>query len=471
MLKEPLTGEFCDVRFTKASEGITIDFNSKVPLHRQLVTAFRDAIESGKLQPGERVLSSRELQIGFGISRNTALNALSQLQAEGYVTTVQGSGTFVADPPGKRECERAQEHGTDVASTNRAVPFHPGIPDFDCFPADLFRRTISKVDWTRELLDDQRTWINDRLRAAIVRRLRQTRGISCSPGQVLIVPSTRYAISLIGRVLLSSGDNVVMEDPACPEIRSWLVTSGARIVPVAVDEEGIDVDSFARQTAALAYVTPSHQYPTGATLSPERRFALLNWASEFGAWIVEDDCDSEFNYTRRQQPALQSLDDGRRVLYVGTFSKVLSPAVRIAYLIAPPSLCAPLIAAHEAAAGYVSPILQAALAAFIERGHLDRHVATMRKIYDERRRYLSFALGNSGLQVRDWGAGLHFIADVPEHLPDRQVSERALERGITVPPLSSYFHGRSTMNGLIFGFAAIPMPAAKAAVESLLKAL
>lgn len=454
----------------RAFKGVILDVGSEIPLHHQLMTAFRDAILSGELPPGERVLSSRELQIHFGISRNTALNALGQLQAEGYLIMVRGSGTFVADAPAETRPGRAAVDEPDEIPTG-AVSFRPGIPALDCFPVALFKRSLSSLPWTAGLPDSPRSRTKGKLSTAIVQRLQQTRGIVCSPDQVLVVPSTRYAISLIGRVLLNPSDGVVLEDPGCPKIRSALFALGARIVPVAVDDEGIEVDSFARRRAALAYVTPSHQYPTGAPLSLNRRFALLDWASKFGAWIVEDDYDGDFNYSRQPQPALQSLDEGRHVLYVGNFSGVLSPSIRIAYLIVPRSLCAKVKAAHQATAGYVNPNLQAAVAAFMERGHLARHVARMRTIYDERRRFLSFTLGSAGLQVRDWGAGLHFTADVPEHLPDRQVSARALERGIEVPPLSGYFQGPATMNGLVVGFAATPIPVAKIAVKSLLTAL
>jgi len=453
----------------KAYRGIVLDLRSEIPLHRQLTTVFRDAILSGQLQPGERVLSSRELCAHFGVSRNTALSALGELQAEGYIVTVQGSGTFVADVTA--QTQRGSEFRESDENPARAVPFRPGIPDLDHFPAAQLKRSLSALEWGQGVLDNPGSWTDDRLRGAVVQRLQQTRGVVCSPDQVLVVPSTPYAISLIGRALLKPGDDVLIEEPGCPAITSALLALGTHVVPVAVDEEGIDVDVVTRRPAALVFVTPSHQYPTGAPLSLERRFALLDWASECGAWIVENDCDSEFHYTRRQQPALQGLDEGRHVIYVGTFSKVLSPSIRIAYLIAPRSIRAILETAHRSTAGYASPIMQAAVAAFMERGHFARHVAKMRSIYDERRRFLSNALAGAGLQVRDWGAGLHFTADLPDDRNDRDVSARALERGIAVPALSSYFHRRSTRNGLVFGFAATPIPAAKAAVESLLEAL
>lgn len=453
----------------RSYRGIVLDDSSEIPLHRQLMTVFRDAILTGKMQPGERVLSSRELCAHFGISRNTALTALGQLQAEGYLVTVQGSGTFVAEVTAPTVRENDGREFKEVLAG--ATPFRPGIPDLDSFPVALFKRSLSTLEWTQGLLDNPRSWTDDRLKTAIVQRLQQTRGVVCSPDQVFIVPSTLYAVSLIARALLGAGDDVAIEEPGCPAIRSALLALDTQVVPVAVDDEGIDVDALTRRRTALAFITPSHQYPTGALLSLERRFALLDWASQREAWIVENDYDSEFNYTRRPQPALQGLDEGRHVLYLGSFSKVLSPSIRLAYLIAPRALCPALRTVHQATAGYASPIIQAAVAAFMERGHLARHVAKMRTIYDERRRFLSSALGNAGLQVRDWGTGLHFTADLPERLNDSYISARALERGIAVPALSGCFHGRSTMNGLLFGFAATPLPAARTAVEKLLEVL
>lgn len=453
----------------KAYRGIVLDDTSEIPLHRQLVTVFRDAILTGKMRPGERVLSSRELCVQFGISRNTALNALGQLQAEGYLVTVQGSGTFVADVavPSTHENE---DREFDEALAG-AVPFRPGSPDPASFPVALFKRSLSTLEWTQGLLDNPRSWTDDRLKTAIVRRLHQTRGVVCSPDQVFIVPSTLYAVSLVARALVGAGDDVAIEEPGCPAVRSALLALGTQVVPVAVDYEGIDVDALTKCRAALAFITPSHQYPTGAVLSLERRFALLDWASQRNAWIVENDYGSEFNYTRPPQPALQGLDEGRHVLYLGSFSKVLSPSIRVAYLIAPRALCPALRMVHQATAGYASPIIQAAVAAFMERGHFARHVAKMRTIYDERRRFLTSALGSAGLQVRSWGTGLHFTADLPARQADCDVSARALERGISVPPLSSCFQGRATMNGLLVGFAGTPIPAAKAAVEKLLNVL
>lgn len=450
----------------KTYRGIILDDSSEIPLHRQLMTVFRDAILTGKMQPGERVLSSRELCAHFGISRNTALTALGQLQAEGYLVTIQGSGTFVADVTAPAARENADRE-LDEALTG-AVPFRPGIPDLDSFPVALFKRSFSTLEWTQGLLDNPRSWTDDRLKTAIVQRLQQTRGVVCSPDQMFVVPSTLYAVSLIARALLSAADSVALEEPGCPAIRSVLVALGTQVVPIAVDDEGIDVDALAQRGTTLAFITPSHHYPTGAPLSLERKFALLDWASHRSAWIVENDYDSEFNYTRRPQPALQGLDEGRHVLYLGSFSKVLSPSIRVAYLIAPRALCPALGTVHQATAGYANPIIQAAVAAFMERGHLARHVTKMRIIYDERRRFLNSLLGGAGIQVRDWGTGLHFTADLPERLNDRDVSARALERGIAVPPLSSCFHGRPTMNGLLFGFAATPIPAAKTAVKKLL---
>lgn len=466
--------------------GILVNRKSPVPLHRQLEGSLRSAILSGRLAPGERILSSRELQTHLGLSRNTILDALAQLHAEGYLITIRGVGTFVAQhaqrPPSAapnhdsstnlrptKAAERFVSLHPLAANLHEAAPFRPGLPALDLFPSSQFRRCFSASEWTADALDYPGAFGANPLREAIARRLQQTRGVVCDPAQILITAGAQAAFALIAQVLLQKNDLAVIEDPAYPNVRAALLARGARLLPVPVDEAGITISMFAKRRAKLAYVTPSHQYPSGAVLSLERRFALLDWAAKHDAWVVEDDYDSEFNYTSRPQPALQGLGEGRRVIYVGTFSKVLSPALRIGYLVLPYALREAFEAAQQVTGGSPGMLLQLALARFMERGHLARHIAKMRKVYDERRLFAATELANAGgaFRIRDSRAGLHFIAELPAELRDVDVSRRAALRGVLVPALSGYCHGRRAMNGLVVGYAASSLQQSAQAIKVL----
>jgi GntR family transcriptional regulator/MocR family aminotransferase len=465
---------------------ILVNRESEEPLHRQLSAALREAILCGKLAPGERILSSRDLQTHLGLSRNTVVDALGQLHSEGYLVTVRGVGTFVAQHASRRDPHHRrilQAHlvPTPLAATHleaeslaqnvrENVPFRLGIPALDLFPSTQFKRCFRQSDWTAGLLDYPDPLGYEPLREAIARRLQQTRGVACSPDQILITSGAQAALALIVRVLLRRGDRAVVEDPGYPNVRAILQAHGARIVTARVDRDGVDPAAFTRCRARLAYVTPSHQYPTGVVLSLQRRLALLDWAESNDAWIVEDDYDSEFNYSGRVQPALHGLARGHRVLYVGTFSKVLSPALRIAYVAVPLELQRAFAAVQRVMGGAPDTIVQAALARFVNGGHLSRHITRTRRIYDERRRFvgaeLAAAAGGS-FRVRDSLAGLHLVVEIPDGVSDVAVSECARRRGLIVPPLSRYFHGKPQYGGLLVGFASTSIPRAKEAITVL----
>ncbi|MBV8283064.1 MAG: PLP-dependent aminotransferase family protein [Candidatus Eremiobacteraeota bacterium] len=464
--------------------GILVNRKLDVPLHRQLAASIRDAILAGRLRAGERLLSSRELQQHLGLSRNTVVEALEQLHAEGFLQTVRGVGTFVSESfqrsaaPGKTRVRVATSAASKAYlaalpltdSLGPVAPFRPGVPALDLFPAAQFKRCFHTEDWSADRLDEPHSLGLPALREAIARRLKQTRGVACDPAQILITCGAQAALDVVATVLLRPRDCVLVEDPGFPNARAVFAAREAVAVPGRVDRDGVDPSLFPRKAARLVYVTPSHQYPSGAMLSLERRLALLRWAEKHDAWILEDDYDSEFNYTGRPQPALHGLAGGRRVLYLGTMSKVLSPALRIAFLVVPPELRRPIEAAHRVSGNVQNTIVQAALARFMDAGYFARHIAKMRKVYDERRRFVAASLGSvagDSFRIRDSLAGLHFIAELPAGISDVAFSAAARKRGVIVPPLSRYYWAMRPENGILVGFAATPPAKARAAVATL----
>jgi GntR family transcriptional regulator/MocR family aminotransferase len=469
------------------ARGLVINRMSPVPLHAQLVASMRDAILSGELAPGERILSSRELQMHLGVSRNTVVEALSQLHSEGYLVTERGVGTFVAhnvlrQAPSRNDnaakFELPPEASTYVsvedlaANTWEMRPFRPGVPAIDLFPLQQFRRSANAVFPELLRMEYRDPQGEERLREAMSQRLRQTRGMGCTAEQVFVMNGTQAAFAAIARVLLAKGDVAIVEDPGYPNMRAAMLAQGIQLHPALVDEAGISIESFTVRRARLVYVTPSHQYPTGAVLALDRRLALIEWAEQRDAWIVEDDYDSEFHYVGKPQPALAALAEGQRVLYVGTMSKALSPALRLAYIVVPKALVRTFRAYVTVAGGVPDALLQNTLAHFIENGQFGRHINRVRKAYDERRRFVANAFLSDGrFGVRDSGAGLHFIVDLPASIPDHIASARAQQAGVIVPPLSRYYWANPAKNGLLIGYACSSVPVAERALKTLLQSI
>jgi GntR family transcriptional regulator/MocR family aminotransferase len=468
--------------------GISVDPASSVPLRVQLASALRHAILSGQLHAGERIPSSRELRMHLGVSRNTVVDALEQLHSEGYLTTQHGVGTFVAASIQRSHEQRKRakvRSGRASAAGQRCLevralaenlhvskPFRPGLPALDLFPAAHFARAFRPDDPDTPLLDYPDPQGHEPLREAIVQRLRQTRGICADANQVFITSGAQSAFAIVAHVLLERGDAAAIEDPGYPNARAVLHAYGASLIAVPVDEAGIDISALSRRRARLVYVTPSHQYPTGAVLSLERRLALLNWAQKCGAFIVEDDYDSEFNYTGRPQPALFGLAGAERVIYAGTFSKVLSPALRLGYVLVPHSLRRVFSAVQMVSGSGPDTFVQTAVAGFMQSGRFGRHIAAMRRVYDERRKRICAELeAIGGLSIRDSRAGLHLIAELPRNVRDDKIFEDAWHEGIIVPALSSYFYGTPTRKGLVIGYAATAPPQAKTAMGVLERVL
>jgi GntR family transcriptional regulator/MocR family aminotransferase len=466
--------------------GILLDRSSAVPLHRQLENALRDAILSGRLAPGSKLLSIRDLRTSLGASRNTIVTAISQLHAEGYLHFVRGVGTFVTEglqfAHHRRADAAAEPCATSLAgkryidvhdlaaNTMRSGPFRPGIPDPELFPAAQFKRLLGNAALMDDVLDYPAPFGDARLREAIGERLQQTRGLACTADQIVITGGAQAAFSMIAQVLLNKNDTVVVEDPGYRSVRAILLAHEARIVNVPVDDSGMDVGKLPAGGASLAYVTPSIQYPMGTVLSLERRLALLHWAQKHGSWLIEDDYGNEFNYSGKPQPALHGLDGGRRVIYVGTFSKVLTPALRLGYIVVPRSLLPAFRAAQEVSGNQPSTLLQRALAAFFETGQFARHVRHVRRAYDERRRFAASEFARvlgSDAHVCDRAAGLHFVVTLPQSIADSALASRASKKGVTIRPLSDYFHDAPTTNGVVVGYAIAPIPVAKEAIGTL----
>ncbi|HEX3086900.1 MAG TPA: PLP-dependent aminotransferase family protein [Pyrinomonadaceae bacterium] len=484
---------------------IPLDESSSVPLYYQVYQRLRAAILLGQLAPGARLPSTRQMAIDLGVSRNTLMTAFDQLIAEGYVEGRVGAGTFVSptlpedllearlktkrEVPAQLVPRSLSRRGQVLAqnpvnATHRPPggirPFVPGIPALDEFPVDLWSRLVARHwrDESRRLLNYGPAAGQQVLREAIAAYLGPARGVACEPDQIVIVSGTQQAVDLIARVLLDRGDAVLVEEYCYTAARAALLGAGLRLIPVAVDEAGLDISKPSMDTteARLAYVTPSHQYPLGVTMSLSRRLALLDWSNRNGAWILEDDYDSEYRYATRPLAALQGLDKSGRVIYVGTFSKVLFPSLRIGYIVAPPDLVKAFAVARGALSWCTPSIDQAVLADFINEGHFARHIRRMRSIYAERQNVVIEALKRETgdlLKVRRTDAGIHVKALLADDIDDQAVAEEAIRLGIFAQALSTFYQGEPALahRGLVLGYGAYQPQQLREGAIQLAKAL
>lgn len=475
--------------------------SSATSLQRQIFDQVRAAILDGRLAPGARLPSTRALSKDLGVARNTVLYAFDQLQAEGYVESRAGSGIYVSG--------QLPEHLLRAAGSGRPVPLRsPGsgavsrrgelvrsgfqatirrgspIPfatepiAADQFPVELWARLCARHFRTAKPRDFGYGELAGYrpLREAIADYLIESRGVRCSPEQVIIVSGSQQALDLTFRVLLDPGDRVALEDPCYAGVRAALLASGATLVPTPVDAEGILVQSIAARCPAprLVYVTPSHQYPLGAVLSLRRRLSLLDWASRHGSWIVEDDYDGEFRYAGRPLLAMQALDRSGRVAYVGTFSRALLPSLRLGYLVLPPALVDAFLAMRALSDDSPPQLTQAAAAAFIGEGHFSRHLRRMRTVYAERRQaLLDAAEGHLGglLELSADEAGLQLIGWLASDLTEQAASEHAARFGVDVRPLGQCRIQAGGRPGLMLGFAGFSPARIRSAAAKLAQAL
>ncbi|HVA64800.1 MAG TPA: PLP-dependent aminotransferase family protein [Terriglobales bacterium] len=475
---------------------IAVDRGAAIPLHQQISTGFRSAILRRTLLPGQRVPSSRTLATELSISRIPVLGAYAELIAEGYFEGRGGSGTFISrslpEPPKPRQRPFPRSGGAlsgprPLAQRAGLVPareIHPWMrgwgafglhqPAIEGFPFKAWSSLAARHSRNPRatLLHRLDSLGSERLRQAVCAYLRTARSVRCEPQQIMIVSGSQQALDICARALCDPGTPVWVEEPGYWLARSAFLSAGARLVPVPVDGEGLDVAAGieACRNARVAHVTPSHQFPLGATLSPARRLRLLEWAQRSGAWIVEDDYDGEFRYESAPVASLQGLDQNSRVIYIGTLSKVLFPSLRLGYMVIPADILEAFTAircAMDIAPTYLS---QEVLADFLCEGHFGRHIRRMRSLYRERRTQLVAALAEhfgAGLEIHGADAGLHLTATWTRGEPDREVATRAARDGMWLWPLSPSYVGDAPRPGLILGYGSTAAAAIPQAVRQL----
>ena len=450
-----------------------LSLQTKLPLHRQLYEALRRAMLDGKLCAGQRLPSSRELTQDLGLSRNTVVAALSQLAVEGYLVSHIGSGTFVNDSvpkaaprhrsahekQGATLSRRGQALATTFCATQLEVqPFTPGIADFSAFPVALWQRLQNK-HWRMtypDMLDYNFSGGYRPLRRAVADYLRVFRSVPLDVDQVIITSGTQQSMELCAQLLTDHSDTVWLEDPAYWGAIKAFMATGLNLHSVPVDQEGIAPQAEDEaKPPRLIYVTPSHQYPTGAVMSLARRHQILSIARRHKAWVLEDDYDSEFRFSGPPISSLAGLDTDQRVLYLGSFSKVLYPGLKLGYLVVPKMLVPPFKQAHYDLNRPGQMPLQAALAEFIEMGYFASALRRARQGYAERRQCLLAALQPClGPYAHISGAeqGLHLCVRLPPTLDDKALAQRLGELGLTVRALSAYCLQRTDAKGLVIGY-------------------
>jgi GntR family transcriptional regulator/MocR family aminotransferase len=441
---------------------LTIDRSSKTALKEQIIGQLRSKILNGELRAGEPLPSTRQLALELQVSRNILLEAYEQLAAEGYLEGRTGTGTFVAQgavlaPVEQQPAATAPSDANERPQEDR-ISFRSGIPALDRFP---------RRKWA-QLAQEVITYTADRnfgydspegrpeLRSAIAKYVYRVRGVRCRPDQVVITSGATQAITLVAKLCAGPGEPIILEDPITNDIQTIFASHGARLVPLPVDDSGIDTSQLALEThRGSVYVTPSHQYPLGSILPIPRRVQLIEYARRTGSYIIEDDYDSEFRYEGDPIPSLQGLDPNV-VIYLGTFSKILSPALRMGYMILPD----PLIERCRRLKWFIdlhTPSLeQLTLARFLEDGHLERHIRKMKKLYKRKRDFvrdrLKETFGNRAI-VRGDSTGLHLIAEFPNTVFTEAILKRLLEAGVYAQPVSVHsFDSAKHANRLIIGF-------------------
>lgn len=470
-------------------DSLTLDHQATSPLRQQLYEKLRQAILKGLLRPGQRIPSTRLFAKTLRISRATVTQSYEQLLNEGYIETTVGSGTFVctqlphsfADSVSTKSNQLAtylfpklSKYGEQLVVANAIQPtssvepivscsFHYGQTVFDGYSMQIWRKLLSYycrndatwLDYTNDVLGYRP------LREAISNYLAVSRNVNCEPDQILITNGAQQALYLVTRLLINPGETIALEEPGYREARFIFSSQGAKLLPISVDHKGLMVEKLKRQfteSVRLIYITPAHQFPTGATLPLSRRLELLSWAQQTEVLIIEDDYDSEFRYGQRPIPALKGLDKNNLVLHIGTFSKVLFPALRIGYLVLPENLIS-LFKQAKWLSDLQRPLLeQCVLADFIAKGYLESHIRRMRSNYEQRRHFLVQSFNQClGKQIMLLGesAGTHLMARLQTHLSDQEIIQQMAQSGIEMVSAQPYYCNVPRSGEFIFGYAAL----------------
>ncbi|BBU42571.1 MULTISPECIES: PLP-dependent aminotransferase family protein [Pseudomonas] len=446
-----------------------LEEQSALPLYRQLYDRVLAAVAAGTLSPGDRLPSARAMAKELGVARGTVELAYSLLASEGYLLALGQKGTVInpelqkpvsaatALPVSSQVIEDAPD---SLWRPPQLLPFQMGVPALDAFPRKIWARLGARYLRGMRLgdLDYPAPHGLAALRSAIASYVQVSRGIDCGAHQVFITSGWRNSLSLVAHTLLQPGECAWVEDPGYPTTRQVLRQFGLELEAVPVDAEGMNVEHAiaGSRAAQVVMVTPGHQSPLSMALSLPRRQLLLDWAARTGGWIVEDDYDGEYRYVSRPLPALASLDRHGRVLYAGTFSKVLFPGIRLAYLVVPQAQVAAFERVGRALFAAGSPsITQALVAEFVAEGHFARHIQRMRRLYNERRALTIEALERSlpkGMQVERSPGGMHLVLRLPEDVSDTALAEQVLARGMSIQALSRWAASSQRQSGLLLSF-------------------
>ncbi len=465
---------------------ITLDRDSAIPLYLQVAEEIRQAILQGRLKPEQKLPSSRTLAELLGISRITVTQSYEQLTSKGYLETQPGSGTYVCSQlpddwlqtqPKERSPQdnfqflsSLSDYGHSLIKTDNsealqpvaAISFRYGNPATEQFPVKIWRKLLSRhCHYDPAVFDytyDPAGYLP--LRSAIADYLARSRGVSCDAKQIIIINGSQQGLDLMTRLFVQPGDWVAVEEPSYISVRQCFLGQKAKIQPISVDTKGLKVDVLNQctQKFKLLYATPSHQFPTGVVLSLSRRLALLEWVQKTGTLILEDDYDSEFRYDESPIPALQSLDRNDSVVYIGSFSKILFPSLRIGYLVVPPALV-PIVCQARWLCDRFTPLLeQYALTDFITEGHFERHIRRIRRFYNQRRQVLVAAIHNylgEKATILGENAGIHLIVQLHTQLSEEEIIKSAYRVGVGIISLKPYYFQATTTKEFIFGYSSL----------------